>query len=155
MESNQVFVFFPLELGFCCVFTLWFGHWGIIYHIFICALLMDIWAVFSIWLLQIMLLWLLLPVFGIHMHAFLMGAYKGVIAGLWVHVCSALRATDKAIVFQFWHNYVGSSSLLADECNVTFHRIFSPKRLRQELDQDSHRILPGCALSVLGKCSPL
>lgn len=84
----------------------------------------------------------LLPVSGIHMYAFLMGVYKEV--RLLGHgcVCSPLRATDKDILSPFleYNNYIGSSLLLADECNITFHHHFSPRRLRRESDQDSQSV---------------
>lgn len=41
---------------------------------------------------------------------------------VWVRAYSALRATDKAILFQFFSKYIGSTSLVDDEHNITFHQ---------------------------------
>lgn len=75
----------------------------------------------SIWLLQIMLPGLFsFP--SLHIHEFLIKVYVRVVVPVHecVYVYSALGATGKAILFQFWNKSRGSSSLLADECNTDF-----------------------------------
>lgn len=97
----------------------------------------------------IILLW----VFGIDMYAFLMRVYiqrcdcwvLGVYAQFW-------ELQTKIFYPSFWNNCIGGSLLLADECNITFHCHFSPKRLRQESDQElqsvSTWLCPVCSSQV-------
>lgn len=118
----------------------------------ICALLMDIWVVASILgFTNNTAVSVRIPIFGIRMYAFLMGVYKEVwIRGHGLCACLALGATDKAVLFQFWNNYIGCSLLLAD--------VTSPRRLKQELDRESWPVstwlCPMCSWQVQSPPGP-